>query len=174
MEYIFTLKYLLASDEADARQMVERLGEVGCTDALLGIGQPGRLALEFSREAPSARAAMLSALAEVKQALPTACLFEAAPDYVGLSDVAEIVGVSRQNLRKLMLGYPATFPAPMHEGSTSLWHLAEVLTWLVEHAGYEIDEGIRETARAALEVNLATATRRLAPSRSKDLERLVG
>ncbi|CFN55919.1 DNA-binding protein [Bordetella pertussis] len=31
--------------------------------------------------------------------------------------MAQIVGVSRQNMRKLMLAHPATFPAPIHEGS---------------------------------------------------------
>ena len=56
MEYTFTLKYQLADDDRDAKALVERLGEAGCDDALVGIGQPGRLALEFTREAESAGA----------------------------------------------------------------------------------------------------------------------
>jgi hypothetical protein len=43
------------------------------------------------------------ASSDVRAALPEAILIEAAPDYVGLSDVADSVGVTRQNLRKLML-----------------------------------------------------------------------
>ena len=49
MEYTFTLKYQLTDDDRDSQTLVERLGEAGCDDALVGIGQPGRLALEFTR-----------------------------------------------------------------------------------------------------------------------------
>ncbi len=42
MEYTFTLKYQLTDDDRDADALVERLGEAGCDDALVGIGQPGR------------------------------------------------------------------------------------------------------------------------------------
>ena len=108
MEYIFTLKYQLGSDVEDMDAVIERLGEAGC-DALAGIGLPGRLALEFTREAPSAEAAVGSALDDVRRALPDARLIEAAPDLVGLTDVAEIAGVSRQAMRKLMLAYPGSF-----------------------------------------------------------------
>ncbi|CPQ46083.1 DNA-binding protein [Bordetella pertussis] len=113
MEYLFTLKYQLADADSDLDALVERLGEAGCDDALVGMGLPGRLVLEFTREADSAEAAVRSALADVRRAMPTAALIEAAPDLVGLTDVAQIVGVSRQNMRKLMLAHPATFPAPM-------------------------------------------------------------
>ena len=71
MEYTFTLKYQLGDDAGDVDALLERLGEAGCTDALVGIGQPGRLALEFTREAASAEAAMHSALADVRRAAPT-------------------------------------------------------------------------------------------------------
>lgn len=56
--------------------MVERLGEAGCDDALVGIGQPGRLALEFNREAADADEAVRSALADVRRAVPSAKLIE--------------------------------------------------------------------------------------------------
>jgi hypothetical protein len=96
---------VLADDDRDPEALVERLGEAGCDDALIGIGQPGRLALEFTREAESAEEAVRSALADVRGAVPLARLIEVAPDLVGLTDVAEIVGVSRQNMRKLMLSH---------------------------------------------------------------------
>lgn len=41
MEYTFTLKYQLTDDDRDSQTLVERLGEAGCDDALVGIGQPG-------------------------------------------------------------------------------------------------------------------------------------
>ena len=80
MEYIFTLKYQLPDHDCDPDALVERLGAAGCEDALVGTGQSGRLALEFSREADSAEEAFRSALADVRIAVPTARLIEASPD----------------------------------------------------------------------------------------------
>ena len=74
MEYTFTLKYQLADEDRDADALVERLGEAGCDDALVGIGQAGRLALEFTREAADADEAVRSALADVRRAAPSARL----------------------------------------------------------------------------------------------------
>ncbi|QIB66873.1 helix-turn-helix transcriptional regulator [Kineobactrum salinum] len=160
MEYIFTLKYQLTDEDSDPDVLVERLGAAGCDDALVGVGQPGRLALEFSREAGSAEEAVRTALADVKSAVPLARLIEASPDLVGLTDVADLVGISRQGMRKLMLAHRMTFPIPVHEGSASIWHLAEVLDWLRVRGGYQIDTGILEAARVALEVNIAKETMR--------------
>ena len=174
MEYTFTLKYQLADEDRDPDTLVERLGEAGCDDALVGIGQPGRLALEFTREAESADAAVRSALADVRSAIPSAKLIEVAPDLVGLTDVAEMVGVSRQNMRKLMLAHPSSFPAPVHEGSASIWHLADVLAWLQAKGSYSLARDVQDVARVALQVNVVKEGRRLSRSISKELEALVG
>ncbi|NYT57919.1 DNA-binding protein [Alcaligenaceae bacterium] len=173
MEYTFTLKYQLTEDDRNLDALIERLGEAGCDDALIGIGQPGRLALEFTREAADAGEAVRSALADVRRAAPSARLIEVAPDLVGLTDVADIVGVSRQNMRKLMLAHPGTFPAPVHEGSASIWHLADVLTWLQAKGSYSLAENVLDVAREALLVNLAKEGRRLPHSVSTELEALV-
>jgi predicted DNA-binding transcriptional regulator AlpA len=174
MEYTFTLKYQLADDDRDLDALVERLGEAGCDDALVGIGQPRRLALEFTREAANADEAVRSALADVRRAAPSARLIEVTPDLVGLTDVADIVGVSRQNMRKLMLAHPNSFPTPVHEGSASIWHLADVLVWLQAKGSYTLAKDILDVARVALQVNLAKEGRRMQRSVSKDLESLFG
>ena len=174
MEYTFTLKYQLTDADRDPDALVERLGEAGCDDALVGIGQPGRLALEFTREAADADEAVRSALADVRCAAPTARLIEVAPDLVGLTDVADIVGVSRQNMRKLMLAHPGSFPAPVHEGSASIWHLADVLAWLQAKGSYSLATDVLDVARVALQVNVAKEGRRLPRSASKELQALVG
>ncbi len=174
MEYTFTLKYQLADGDRDPDVLVERLGEAGCDDALVGIGQPGRLALEFTREAADADEAVLSALADVRRAVPSARLIEVTPDLVGLTDVAEIVGVSRQNMRKLMLAHPGSFPAPVHEGSASIWHLADVLAWLETKGSYSLAQDVLDVARVALQVNVAKEGQRLPRSASKELQALVG
>ncbi len=155
MEYTFTLKYQLSAEDRDPDAIVERLGAAGCDDALVGTGRPGRLALDFTRESESAQQAVRSAIDDVRRALPTATLIEAAPDFVGLTDIAAIAGVSRQAMRQLMLAHPADFPPPVHEGTQAIWHLAVVLDWLEQRGQYPIEPAILETATMTLTLNLA-------------------
>ena len=173
MEYVFTLKFQLGDAEDSVDVLVERLAEAGCDDALIGSGIKGRLALEFQREGRSAEEAVRSALRDVRRALPGATLIEAAPDLVGLAEVAELIGVSRQNMRKLMLAYPESFPAPLHEGSSSLWHLADVLAWLAPRGSYAVPEAALELATATMRVNLAREAVRLPASSFKRFSALV-
>jgi predicted DNA-binding transcriptional regulator AlpA len=172
MEYIFTLKYLLIEDDGNPDELVERLAAAGCDDSLIGLGIPGRIALEFTREADSAREAMLSALADVKRAIPTARMIEAVPDFVGLSDVAEVVGVTRQNMRKLMVN-AKSFPIPVHEGSAAVWHLAEILSWLDAKGSYQFDKSILEVAQTAMQLNFAKESRRQASNIGSDIWELT-
>src|SRR5210317_1512390 len=92
----FTLRFALGAHDADPQLFVERLLAEGCDDALIGLGRPGRIALDFTREASSAADAILSALADVQRAIPEAKLVEATPDLVGLTDIANLLGFSRQ------------------------------------------------------------------------------
>jgi predicted DNA-binding transcriptional regulator AlpA len=163
MEYTFTLRYKLADSHQEPDELIERLAEAGCDDALVGIGQRGYLALEFTREAPNALAAFRTALADVKSAIPDAVLVEAAPDFVGLSDVADLIGVTRQNMRKLMLSHPDTFPPAVHGGSTLIWHLDDVLDWLSARGRYPVAQATLETARLVRQWNLAKEARHLRP-----------
>jgi len=172
MEYTFTLRYQLCGDIGHD-EMVELLAEAGCDDALVGVGQPGRIALEFTREANSAEAALLSALADVRKAVPRARLIEAAPDFVGLTDVAEVAGMTRQNMRKLMVKHSTSFPAPVHQGSSTVWHLADVLAWLQARGIYTLQVEVVEIAITAKQVNLATASRQLAPRFQRAVRALI-
>ena len=172
MEFTFTLKYQLAADDRDPASIVERLGAAGCDDALVGTGVAGRIALAFTREAESAAAALHSALEDVRRAIPGARLTEAGPDYVGLTDVADLLEMSRQNMRKLMLNHPASFPPPVHEGSASVWRLADLLGWFAAR-GYTLDPALVETASAARQVNLAKDAGQLAPGMLQSLKPLV-
>ena len=153
--YEFALKVALPSPDVDIDDCVERLGDRGCDDAIVGIGQRGRIALSFIREADSAMDAVLSGIADVRHALPDSALTEAAPDFVGLTDVAELLHVSRQNVRKLILDCKAPAPAPVHEGRPTIWRLASVLDWLREQKSYAIDEDLMALARTNMQVNLA-------------------
>lgn len=171
--HLFTLIYRLPPGVGESGTLVEALAEEGCDDALVGTGQAGRLALEFCREADTAEAALHSALADVRRAIPGARLIEAAPDYVGLTDAADRVGLSRQYLRKLMLAQQSTFPTPLHGGSTSIWHLADLLEWFTSQGIRPIAGNDIALARATRDVNLARAASRLPRGAARRLEKLV-
>ena len=160
-EYAFTLRFRLADAGADPGELEAPLLKAGCDDATLGIGLRGRIALDFVRESRSAREALASAVRAVRKASPGAVLVEASPDLVGLSDVAAIIGCSRQNMRKLMQNHPATFPSPVHEGNPSLWHLSSLLDWLRDEQGQKIDASLVELAKETRCLNLARDLARL-------------
>jgi len=130
MLYEFKLVYKLPSSQANIDHVMQRLGAAHCTDALVGLGWMGHISLEFMREAGSARKALQSAMSDVKRALPEAVLIEASPDWVGLTDVADLMGVSRQNMRQMMHRHIDHFPVPVHVGSSAIWHLKEILDFL--------------------------------------------
>lgn len=152
MEYEFNLKFKLAPGDNDHDAIMQRLAEAGCTDALVGFGVPGYVGLEFVRESNSAEQAILSAAGEARAALPSAQLVEAGPDFVGLTDVADLLEMSRQNMRKLFVGNDA-FPAPVHGGTSSVWHLAHVLLFLKERH-YKIAPAVLDVAVTTMHVNL--------------------
>jgi len=153
-QYNFTLRFALGQHDADPNQFVDRLFEEGCDDALVGLGRRGHIALDFDREAPTADEAILSALAAVQRAIPNAKLVEATPDLVGLTDIANLMGFSRQYMRKLVVEKGADFPHPVHEGKPAIWHLSTVLSWFENNKTREFDTALAEIARVNMQCNL--------------------
>lgn len=88
----FTLVLRLADDQADPSEYLDSLAAAGCTDALVGCGRPGFLALDFLREAESAVEALLSAARAVLQAVPGAMLVDFAPRPPELPDLQALAG----------------------------------------------------------------------------------
>jgi len=172
-EYEFTLRFDVSRVAAGLDECVEVLGGAGCDDALIGIGIPGRLALIFARESESAEDAVLSALRDVVTALPDAVLVEAMPDFVGITEVADLVGKTRQNIRKLLLGCAGNGPLPVHEGSSSVWHLAPVLEWLRDEKRYPVDEGLLDLATTNMQLNAASTRIDVNPRIQEDVESLL-
>jgi hypothetical protein len=81
-EHEFTLRFVIPSVGPISDEMVERLGNAGGDDALIGIGQADRIALEFARASDSARSAIVSAVRDVRHVFPQAMLVEVTPDIV--------------------------------------------------------------------------------------------
>lgn len=154
-EYEFTLKFNFSDISINPESFVDLLGRDGCDDALIGVGPQGRIGLIFNREAENALTAVCSAIEDVKRVIPEARLIEATPDFVGISDIADILGFSRQNMRKLLINNRASFPTPIHEGKAAIWHLSNVLSWCREGNRYQVSESLQDVARANMQLNIA-------------------
>lgn len=172
-DYEFTLKFRLSDISINPEKYVEDLIANGCDDALIGIGQKGRIALDFVRESESAYAAVLSALKDIKKVIPDAILVEATPDLVGLTDVAELLGFTRQNMRKIMVSSGALFPAPVHEGKPAIWHLSKILAWLKESKRYSIEDSLIDIAKANMQLNIAKEASELDQAYQQDIGPLI-
>ena len=154
IEYDFTLKFDVSGVDAELDAIADALYGAGCDDAIIGLGKTGMIAANFTRDASSASDAINSAIADVKQCFPDARLVEATPDFVGLTEIAEIIDCSRQNVRGLYMRNINTFPAPIHEGHSTIWHLAKVLTWLKEKGHYAISDGLIDVSIANMKLNI--------------------
>lgn len=172
-EYDFTLKFSLQNSQADPDIYVEKLYEGGCDDALIGIGKKGYISLNFIREASGAYEAISSAIIDVKRVMTCATLIEAAPDFVGLTDAAKILGFTRQNIRKLIVTNEPLAPIPVYEGTPSIWHLAEILIWLRRTKKYAIDDGLIEVAKINMNINLANSWQKVEPHLQENIKALV-
>jgi predicted DNA-binding transcriptional regulator AlpA len=80
-----------------------------------------------------------------------------------MTEMAELFGFSRQNMRKLVQRHTEDFPLPVHEGQQSLWHLAEVLDWFTNQQRRPPDSALQEVARVGMTVNVRQQAERLTP-----------
>ncbi len=173
-EYEFTLKFKLPDENIEPSIYVDQLYESGCDDALIGIGKKGYIALDFIRESETAYLAVSSAIKDVLKAIPQANILEATPDFVGITDIAKLLGCTRQNIQKLMSKDNSKCPHAVYGGSQSIWHLADILTWLVENKDYQIEEWLIEIAITNRSLNLAKEVNKLSPNWSEKFKTLVG
>lgn len=160
-EYNFELIYALSDTDENIDSYVDRLYENGCDDALIGIGVTGEIALDFIRESASAYDAINSALENVSRVIPHAQLIEATPDLASTSDIAKVLGYSRQNIRNLIENHKSSFPLPVHKGNPSLWHLCNVLAWFKERNHLKIDDALIDVATINMQLNLFKETCRI-------------
>ena len=152
----FTLTFSLSRYSSNPENYLDALFEAGCDDAIVGTGMPGSIALNFSRGAKSAEDAIQQAVRDVRKAIPDAELLELKPDLVGISDIAGLLGCSRQNIRKLATKGSLNFPQPTVSGSVPLWHFYEVANWLIKNARTKIkpkEEDV-EISRVTFQKNL--------------------
>lgn len=176
--YDFVLTFALPDANAAPSDFTDALFEAGCDDATVGVGKRGSIALDFSREAPSAERAVRSAIEDVQRAIPGAELVEAKPDLANLADLAGMVGCSRQNMRKYAAGEirtaKASFPHPAFTGSPSLWHSCEVIAWLAKHTELNPAKELGEVSFVAYTLNAERQYRRRKRVRELAAAKAVG
>ena len=54
-----------------------------------------------------------------------------------------------------MMNNLVSFPTPIHEGKTMLWHLSSILTWVKERNRYQVDELLLDVANTNMQLNIA-------------------
>jgi hypothetical protein len=92
----------------DEGELLDRLFEAGCEDAVIGLGTPGLVAISLERFGSDAESAIAGAARQIAAALPEGSeLREVRPDLVSQADVAARLGVSRQALQKRRLPPPS-------------------------------------------------------------------
>lgn len=157
--YEFTLIFTLPASQSDPEEHLDALFEAGCDDALIGTGVPGRIALDFEREGNNALSTMLSAIADVKRAIPNANVAECSPDLVGVTGIANLFRLSRQAVQKAIKSNINSFPAPAHSGKSNVWHLMQIADWAQVHgkltSQIENFSIVFETSKATRQLNLA-------------------
>lgn len=157
--YEFELKLSVRGCSLHEDALLDRIFEAGCDDAIVGMGLQNRISLRFARHAACASEAIRTAIEQLQGALPNSELIEIAPDLVGVSDIADILHVSRQYIRKVIDENHTTFPLPAHQGNSSLWHLFDVLQWMDIHKTREIGATTMAVAESSKSLNLARAYR---------------
>jgi hypothetical protein len=129
-EHEFTL-ILAGIDLSD--EVLDRLYEAGCDDALLGV-RDGVVFADFARQADSLLHAVLSAAGDVKRADVGATVVHVEPDeFVTMAEIARRLGVTREGVRKWVLGTrgPGRFPVPVGNlrRQSPIWRWTDVVRW---------------------------------------------
>lgn len=124
--YEFTLRYQKLGPTLPDNDVDDALFEAGCDDALITRCSSGILEINFDRSAKSAVEALESALQCADDVLSNHRLIEVKPDYVGVTDIAEHYGVTRQYIQKI-IGNNTLNVAPITViGKTSVYRLTDV------------------------------------------------
>lgn len=154
--YNFTLT--LSGVTADTENLEDALFAGGCDDALLCFYGKS-VYLEFDREAPSLDCAIRTAVEDAESAGVNARVESVDSALVGLSDIAELTGMSRQAIALLKDGArgPGNFPGPVQRlrGQSPLWDWAAVASWLMAQGRLAAHSEMAENAKIISKWNLA-------------------
>lgn len=140
---------------------IDALFEAGCGDGTFA-GPAGVPVAEFARDADSMAEAVLGAISAVESVMGAGAVTVVEPDLVSLSDIAELVGRTRQSVQQLAAGQrgPGMFPpATAHlMGRTRLYKWWEIAQW------FGMADETVQAAREIAQVNAALVIRAMRQS----------
>ncbi|MGE0969693.1 helix-turn-helix transcriptional regulator [Klebsiella sp. WOUb02] len=159
--YNFTLT--LSGVSAHTPGLEDALHHAGCTDALVCFYGTA-VYLEFDRESESLEQAILSTIDNIESASELNARVESVDAVlVGLSDIAELTGLSRQAVALLKDGARGSgkFPGPVQrvKGNSPLWRWKTIVGWLVAEARIAADSPLVAHAEVLDGLNLALQLR---------------
>lgn len=153
--YTFTLT--LSGVTADTEGLEDALFAVGCDDALVCYYSKS-VYLEFDREASSLDLAIETAITAIESAHIPMRVASVDSTLVGLSDIAELAGLTRQAVALLKDGARGKggFPAPVQRlnGNSPLWDWANVAQWLEHNNRLTHDPELSKNAKTLRKWNL--------------------
>lgn len=158
--YNFTLS--LSGVTSETTGLEDALYKSGCDDALICFYGTA-VYLEFDRESDALDNAVLSAIKHIESAGINARVESVDSALVGLSDIAELTGVSRQAISLLKEGSRGSknFPAPIQriKGNSPLWSWKTVSEWLARENRIPKDSPLIHHANVLENINLALQLR---------------
>ena len=175
-EHDFTL---LLDGVSELTEHVETaLFEAGCDDSTISM-RSGRIFLTFTREAPSLKDAVISAIRDVHRANIGADVVRIdSCNMVTQADIARRIDRSRQLVHQYITGVrgPGKFPPPACEitDSAPLWYWCEVARWLWEND--MIQEDVLREAEELAAINSVLEMqwlRQVAPQLMEEILRFV-
>ena len=143
----FTL--IVEGRDIASEEVFDALWEAGCDDALIGQTN-GVQYLDFDRDAETIEEAVASAVADTERVPGLQVVRFVDSDLVGMSEIAERCGRTRESVRLLVTGArgPGQFPPPVNDPRRPhrLWRWSEVERWLTSRAEHgDIQRGRRST-----------------------------
>lgn len=159
---LFNFTLTLSGVTASTPGLEDTLFANGCDDALVCFYGTS-VYLEFDRESETLSSAILSAVHNIETAGIAARVESVDSTLVGLSDIAERTGLSRQAVALLKDGARGRgqFPAPVQrvKGNSPLWSWRKVVEWLVSENRIVGDSPLVANARVLDSLNLALQLR---------------
>ena len=83
------------------------------------------------------------------------------------------MGCTRQNIQKLISKDNSDCPPAVYGGKQSIWHLANLLEWLVKYKNYQISESLIEIAQITMNLNITKQSEMLDPNIQENCKTLV-
>lgn len=157
-EFEFTL-VLGAKASPDMPDLEDKLFEAGCDDALV-CAYGSTVYLEFCREATSAKAAINSAIRDVRSAGFNILSIEEG-GCASISEMSLRAGLTRSALNNYLKGQRGSkdFPRPVYGLSTKSpqFKWPEVANWLYKHQ--KVEKSVADVAKAAQQIDLSKVSR---------------